>query len=221
MAFLESDSKDGTYQKVEQVLPELRKEFNRVALFQRNYGYQSSGSRWEAHKQYMRRSILARSRNYLLSEALQDENWVLWLDVDVIRYPPDIIETFLATKKDILVPNCLGFGTDKTYDLNSFKISPEAKDIDWRPYLVDGILQPPPGLGRWYLNDLGLFDVVGLDGVGSSMLFIRADLHREGLVFPTYSYEGYIESEGLARMANHMGYRCFGLPKVKIYHPVE
>ena len=31
-----------------------------------------------------RRSILARSRNYLLSYALRDQEWVLWLDVDIV-----------------------------------------------------------------------------------------------------------------------------------------
>ncbi len=220
LAFLESDSSDNTLEEIHRTLPELQAEFNRVEVHKRDYGYIQNGSRWDTHRQFIRRSILARSRNYLLSGALQDEDWVLWLDVDVLRYPADIIEAFLSSKKDIVVPNCLGFGTEATYDLNTFKLKPDASNVDWRPYIVDGILQPPPGVGRWYLNDLALFDVVELDGVGSAMLFVRADLHREGLVFPSFSYDGYIESEGLARMAMDMGYRCFGLPGVKIYHPV-
>ena len=31
-----------------------------------------------------RRSILARSRNYLLGYALRDQEWVLWMDVDIV-----------------------------------------------------------------------------------------------------------------------------------------
>ncbi len=31
-----------------------------------------------------RRSILARSRNYLLGYALRNQEWVLWLDVDIV-----------------------------------------------------------------------------------------------------------------------------------------
>lgn len=31
-----------------------------------------------------RRQILARSRNYLLSYALRNQEWVLWLDVDIV-----------------------------------------------------------------------------------------------------------------------------------------
>ena len=39
-----------------------------------------------------RRSILARSRNYLLTNVLRDEEWVLWLDADITRLPPTIVE---------------------------------------------------------------------------------------------------------------------------------
>lgn len=37
-----------------------------------------------AEDEAYRRAILARSRNYLLFEALRDEGWVLWLDVDIV-----------------------------------------------------------------------------------------------------------------------------------------
>lgn len=219
IAFLESDSRDQTYETIHHLLPELRNEFARAELYKRDYGYLMSGPRWDTSKQFMRRSILARSRNYLLGRSLQEEDWVLWLDVDVARYPADIIETMLAVKKEILVPNCLTLGTNRSFDLNSFKLKPDANDIDWRPYLVDGILQPPAGLGRWYLNDLRMFDVVELDGVGAAMLLVKADLHRDGLIFPSYSYQYSIETEALAVMAREMGYRSFGLPKVVIHHP--
>jgi Anp1 len=57
--------------------------------------------------QVMRRAVLARSRNHLLFRVLDDQDWVLWLDVDVIEYPPDIIERLLATGKRIVHPNCV------------------------------------------------------------------------------------------------------------------
>ena len=37
-----------------------------------------------------RRSILARSRNYLLSYALRNQEWVLWLDVDIVWVRVDL-----------------------------------------------------------------------------------------------------------------------------------
>jgi hypothetical protein len=37
-------------------------------------------------------------------------------------------------------------------------------------------------------------------------------------MFPTFSYKGYIETEGLAVMANDMGFQCWGGSKIKVIH---
>lgn len=63
-----------------------------------------------------------------------------------------------------------------------------------------------------------LFDVIELDAVGGTMLLIKADLHRKGVHFPSHPYKHLIETEGLAAMAQDMGYTCWGLPKVVIHH---
>jgi hypothetical protein len=74
--------------------------------------------------------------------------------------------------------------------------------------------------GNIYLHKLRKFgEIVEIDSVGGAMLMIRADLHREGLVFPPYPYRGRIETEGLAAMAKDMGYVMFGLPNVEVLHP--
>ena len=107
--------------------------------------------------------------------------------------------------------------TDKP--TNTFKLKLNAGTLDWSPYILDGILQPPKGFGRDYLSDLREHDCVEIDAVGGTMLLIKADIHREGLVFPTFSYKHYIETEGLAVMAKDMGYTCWGLPNLEIFHP--
>ena len=50
------------------------------------------------------------------------------------------------------------------------------------------------------------------------MLLVDATLHRDGLVFPPYSYRGLIDTEGLAAMAADMGLRLWGLPNLLIRH---
>ena len=40
--------------------------------------------------------MLARARNHLLFAALDDEDWVLWLDVDVVD-SPDILERLMQS----------------------------------------------------------------------------------------------------------------------------
>jgi hypothetical protein len=217
LALLESDSDDGTHEHLDRALAPLRDELRRVVLVKRDFGYRHRGPRWATAIQRTRRSILARSRNHLLQAGLRDEDWVLWLDADVIDYPPDIVETLLATGKHIVVPHCVT-RDGRSFDLNTFQYEPGAADRDWSRHVVDGIVQPPRGEGRRYLEQLTEHALVPVDAVGGTMLLVNADLHRDGLVFPSYSHRLHIETEGLAMMAADMGHRCWALPNVRIVH---
>lgn len=61
----ESDSVDGTFDLLEERLPELRRRFRRVTLRKRSFGYRlpAGQPRWAPHLQLERRSVPARSRN--------------------------------------------------------------------------------------------------------------------------------------------------------------
>src|SRR5207237_5827425 len=84
--------------------------------------------------------------------------------------------------------------------------------------------------GKLHIDDLrGEGDVVELHTVGATMLLIRADLHRDGLIFPPFAYgkgNGRIrpgeprefETEGLGIMADDMGHSCWALPALEILH---
>jgi hypothetical protein len=216
LGFLEGDSTDGTYQRLEQRLPELRRRYRRVTLEKRDFGLQfpPGSPRWAPPLQLPRRVVLAKSRNHLLFSALADEDWVLWIDVDVADYPSDVLERLLATGKDIVAPHCVTRYGGQTFDRNS-----------WRDK------------GRIRMDVLrGGPDLVRLDAVGATMLLIRADVHRQGLVFPPFLYGrenrfarnpspligrgvGEVESEALGLMAKDMGLECWGLPNLEIVHP--
>ncbi len=218
VGFLESDSRDDTAAMLAGALPQLQQRYRRAVLMRRDYGLHLGGPRWEPGVQRLRRGKLSRSRNALMQAALQDEKWVLWIDVDVAEWPPDIIQQLLASGKRIVVPNCLQAQGDAPFDLNSYQLAPEAESLDWSPYMIDGLLQPPQGFGRLYLTDLRDQDLVRLDGVGGTMLLVDADLHRDGLIFPSASYNGFVDTEGLAVMARDMGVLSWGLPNVTIRH---
>jgi hypothetical protein len=218
LAFLESDSQDGTFERLRELLPSLARTVRRVRLWKRDYGFRPSGPRWELAIQRERRAILARCRNELLVRALDDEEWVLWIDADVAGWSADVIQRLLAAGKDIVVPHCISADTGRTFDLNTFRIHPAARELDWRPWVVDGVLQPPRGLGRQYLGELRDRRVVEVDSVGACMLLVRADLHRQGVIFPAAPYRDHIESEGLAYLARDMGHASFGLPHVEVIH---
>ena len=208
LGFLESDSVDETWAELNRHAEDLKRRFRSVTLWRKDFGYRIPAGihRGAESIQMERRAVLAKSRNHLLFHALDDEDWVLWLDVDVIEYPPDLIERLLAAGRDIVHAHCvLDFG-GPTHDRNA-----------WRDR------------GRVHLDDLrGTGDLVELDAVGGTVLFIRADLHRDGLIFPPFPYglanpaaregRGEIETEGLGLMAHDMGHRCWGMPNFEVRH---
>ncbi|MGC5007177.1 glycosyltransferase [Streptomyces sp. DT203] len=219
LGLLEGDSSDTTPELLQQVLPGLEAEYRRVTLVRRDFGLQLAGPRWEPGIQRRRRSVLAKVRNHLLSRALVDEEWVLWLDVDVTGYPADLVQRLLGARKDIVVPHCATAPGGPTYDLNTFALQPRAGTLNWSQWLRDGILQPPKGFGRRYLDELRGQGLVRVDSVGGTALLVRADLHRDGLIFPSFPYQHLIETEGLAAMARDMGTACWALPDLEVVHP--
>jgi hypothetical protein len=215
LGLLESDSSDDTWARLTAHLPALLRRYRRATLWQRDFGFRfpSGVSRWALPYQIPRRQILARARNHLLFRALEDEAWVLWLDVDVIDYPRDLLHRLLATGRDIVHPHCVQRPGGATFDWNA-----------WRDE------------GRVRMDQLrGGPDLVRLDSVGGTVLLIRADLHRDGLIFPPFPYgrphprarrpgpwgaagPGEIETEGLGLMAADMGYQCWGMPNLEVIH---
>jgi hypothetical protein len=211
LAMLESDSEDGTFAALERWLPGLRRRYRRVGLWKHDFGYRISlgPDRREEPLQAERRSVLAKSRNHLLARGLLDEDWVFWVDSDMIDAPADILDRLLATGKDIIQPHCVLIPGGPTWDLNG-----------WRDH------------GRLHLEDLRAEgDLVRLHAVGGTMLLVRADLHRDGLVFPPAPYglghplarpgRGEVETEGLGILAHDMGYTCWGMPNLEVRHRFE
>jgi hypothetical protein len=217
LAFLESDSRDGSFDWLAERLGALRERYRRVELHKLDFGFHPEGPRWASELQRQRRAILARSRNQLCARSLRDEDLVLWLDADVVRYPADSLRRLLASGKSVVVPHCVG-QDGRTFDLNTFRFAEGVSARDESRWLKDGIVQPPRGEGRLYLDAFRGRELVPVDGVGGTMLLVHADLHREGLVFPAAPYRGYIETEGLAMLARDLGHPPWGMPGLEIVH---
>ncbi len=217
LGILEGDSTDGTAEQLTAHLQNAASRFNRVHWFQRHWQWLPQGPRWLPELQPARRAMLARCRNELLQQTLKDEEWVLWIDADLLDYPEDVLSRLLASGKDIVAPHCVLEPGGRTFDMNSFRFrDPKLKDSveDMR----DEVYVPPEGGARAYLAEYRGTPLLELDGVGGTMLLVRADLHRQGLVFPVAPYRGYLETEGLAMMARDWGIRCWGLPDLEILH---
>ena len=208
VGLLESDSEDGTFEQLLKSRSRLELRCRQVHISRRDFGFRIPAGvpRWAPAYQLARRSVLARSRNHLLFRALEDEDWVLWVDADLIRFPADIVERLLAASRDIVQPHCVLQEGGATFDLNAWSEKGTRHMHDFRD--AEG--------------------PVRLDSVGGTMLLVRADLHRDGLIFPAFRYgmespwirpvhpvwgRGEVETEGLGVMAKDMGVQCWGLPK--------
>ncbi|XP_064652979.1 uncharacterized protein LOC135503358 [Lineus longissimus] len=229
----EDNSKDDTRMVAEQGVKDLkgfwRAEFRHLEPLEgkhKGWGTEHHSKHYK-NIQYQRRRHLALARNLLMSHALYDEEYVLWLDSDVMEFPKDLIEQLLQPDKDIIVPNCLIRYVGNVvlpYDLSSWRETQAslAYQASKKPdYLfLEGHNQKRPK--RTYLNDLKREGkLVKLDGAGSCVILIKAIHFRTGLNYPSFVFMNQIESEGLARVAAAMDLRIWGLPFLEVFHACD
>lgn len=145
VAFLVSDTTDQTIpilkQKAEEFLnrQDPSQRYHEIAIYEKDFNFQlPEDKRHTFELQPLRRSFMARSRNYLLTAALREyHSWVLWLDVDVVEYPNTILEDLQSVNVDVVVPNCLletEDGSFWAYDKNNWQETDRSiemqKDLD-------------------------------------------------------------------------------------------
>ncbi|KAI9301734.1 Anp1-domain-containing protein [Cunninghamella echinulata] len=209
----------------------------------------------------LRRSLLARTRNYLLQSSLMtSDKYVLWLDPLLQEFPKTLIEDFIyivegknnnhndhssSSTIDILVPNTMiqKNGRDWGYDRSNWQETEMSKAIQetvaedfifmegwWefetRRFLLIDMMDTEDDIVKKVDDDKKkkkikdnqhLFKKVPLDGVGSTCLFVKAEIHQSGINFPPYPYQHQLDSEAFAKAAQSEGYHIYGLPNYKIY----
>lgn len=139
IAFLVSDSQDDTLEMLQTYARKMQEgpnPFHDIRIFQKDFNFELPPlERHRFEMQPFRRSIMARSRNMLLSSALtHDTDWVAWIDVDVIEYPSTIFQGLMSVDVDIVVPNCFlskkeGQKESKPYDKNNWQETSKSLEI--------------------------------------------------------------------------------------------
>lgn len=189
----------------------------------------------ERHKlanQKARREVMAKARNSLLFTTLgPSTSWVLWLDADIVESPPSLIQDLAAHDKPVLAANCFQrfYDEDKKkmaerpYDFNNWQDSETAQQMASKMGPDDVLFEGYAEMATFrtlmaYLttddNDVRM--VVPLDGVGGAALLVKADVHRDGAMFPPFSFYHLIETEGFAKMSKRLGWQPYGLPNYKV-----
>jgi GT2 family glycosyltransferase len=221
IVYCEGDSTDDTVAIIHRLMDEHRHRFRGIDLIHLATG-QTIGrhNRWKSKLQRKRRAAIAAVRNTLIRNGLkQDDEWVLWLDSDVVEFAPDTLGRLLAAGRKIVVPDCVQEFDGKSFDLNTFMALPGAPRRIRYKHMRGGLHQPPANY--WYrrhLHDLRYMDAVEVDGVGGTMLLVHASVHRAGLMFPELPYRDLIETEAFGIAARALGVRALALPSVQIRH---
>ncbi len=193
---------------------------------------QAEAERHKMENQKARRAAMSRARNSLLFTTLgPSTSWVLWLDSDIVETPPTLIQDLAAHDKPIIVPNCFQRYIDpktkrraeRPYDFNSWQDSETARKMGEKMGPDDILLEGYAEMATYrtlmaYMTaDNGdPKQEIPLDGVGGTALLVKAEVHRDGAMFPPFPFYHLIETEGFAKMAKRLGWSSTGLPNYKV-----
>ena len=197
---------------------------------------QDEAERHKKENQKTRRAAMSRARNSLLFTTIgPSTSWVLWLDADIVETPPTLIQDMASHDKPVIVPNCLqrftngeGKADTRPYDYNSWQDSQQAADMAANMAPDDIILEGYNDMATYRTlmamtadksDDRDTRAVIPLDGVGGTALLVKAEVHRDGAMFPPFAFYHLMETEGFAKMARRLGWGCWGLPNYFVSDP--
>ena len=218
----------------------FRKRFASITILRQDTELQTNQAESERHKmanQKARRSAMAKARNSLLFTTLgPTTSWVLWMDSDIVETPPSLVQDLASHDKPIIVPNCFQryFNKEKNaqdvrpYDYNSWIDSDTAHGLAASMGKDDILLEGYAEMATYRSLMTYMYDEVNpesgkeieLDGVGGTVLLVKAEVHRDGAMFPPFAFYNLIETEGFAKMAKRLGWDSWGLPNYLVSrHP--
>ncbi|KAI9830130.1 MAG: hypothetical protein M1819_005807 [Sarea resinae] len=209
-----------------------KKRFSSITILRQDFDpplqNQNEAERHKMENQKVRRAAMARARNSLLFTTIGPSTaWILWLDADIVESPPSLIQDLAAHNQAIITPNCYQrfFNADKNamdvrpYDYNNWIDSAAAQELASKMGPDDILLEGYAEMATWRTLMAKLADgsgdagkMIPLDGVGGTALMVKAEVHRDGAMFPPFSFYHLIETEGFAKMAKRLGYQSWGLP---------
>jgi mannan polymerase complexes MNN9 subunit/mannan polymerase II complex ANP1 subunit len=222
VGFGEDGSVDNTLEVATNVAKDLKTkyDFKDAMVFQLPIkGKRFSRSRrHDDDIQIERRSHLAKVRNMLTERALKREQWILWIDIDVVEIRNDVIEQFIYSNKDVMVASVF-------FKKVPFRIFQKAVVYElFERNSFNETVQNGHAY-RLYPHDFKSYGrEVPIQFVGSCLLMVRADCIRKGLNFPESvitspeSLVKAIESEGLGMLARKMGFGVYTLPFLEAFH---
>lgn len=212
-------------------------KFKKVTILRQDSNSLESQNEKDRHAlkvQKERRSMMAVARNSLVFTTISPStSWILWLDADIIETPATILQDMIFHNKPVLSANVYQRYVDeqtkqdsiRPYDFNNWVESDEglkiAGGMKEDEIIVEGYAELAtyrPLMAHYYDANGDKNTEMALDGVGGGAVLVKADVHRDGAMFPPFPFYHLIETEGFAKMAKRLSYEVFGLPNYLVYH---
>ncbi|KAI5950447.1 MNN9 [Candida theae] len=227
--FPRTEEGDGALKDLETALKKSKASntlnFKKVTLLRQDSNSLESQLEKERHAfkvQKERRSMMALARNSLVFSTISPStSWILWLDADIVETPPNLIQDLVAHNKPVLSANVYQRFYDeekqqqsiRPYDYNNWVESEEglklAASLGDDEIIVEGYSEMATYralMAHFYDPNQDVNTEMALDGVGGGAVMVKADVHRDGAMFPSFPFYHLIETEGFAKMAKRLGY---------------
>ncbi|RYP59859.1 hypothetical protein DL769_008374 [Monosporascus sp. CRB-8-3] len=150
--------------------------------------------------QRKRRSYLATLRNYLMLRSLKDEPHMVWVDADIVEFSPGIVQTMISRAEErddvgLLTARCGKSLAGDDYDLNAWQLDNEAPGLRGPVAEKDQKtaaerLEKTRHQVQDLIKDTSDTDLIPLDSVGGTILYIRSSLVHRGVSFPPFNIVG-------------------------------
>lgn len=216
------------------------KKFKKITVLRQDSNALESQLEKDRHAlkvQKQRRALMALARNSLVFTTISPStSWCLWLDADIVETPPTLLQDLMNHDKPVISANVYQryYNSDskqndiRPYDYNNWVESEEglklAATLNDDEIIVEGYAEMAtyrPLMAHFYDAKSDVNTEMALDGVGGGAVLVKADVHRDGAMFPSFPFYHLIETEGFAKMAKRLGYEVFGLPNYLVYHENE
>lgn len=216
------------------------KKFKKITVLRQDSNALESQLEKDRHAlkvQKQRRALMALARNSLVFTTISPStSWCLWLDADIVETPPTLLQDLMNHDKPVISANVYQryYNSDskqndiRPYDYNNWVESEEglklAATLNDDEIIVEGYAEMAtyrPLMAHFYDAKSDINTEMALDGVGGGAVLVKADVHRDGAMFPSFPFYHLIETEGFAKMAKRLGYEVFGLPNYLVYHENE
>ncbi|CCK68078.1 ANP1/MMN9/VAN1 family protein KNAG_0A03990 [Huiozyma naganishii CBS 8797] len=173
------------------------------------------------------RKQLAALKNQLLFSTLPPYcSWVLWLDSQITGTPTTLVQDLANHGKAILTTHIFNNsdGSPDSETLNNWVASDTwrslATGMPHSRVVIEGVSHvytDRPLMGQFYDAAASVLTEMELDSVSTACTLVKAEVHRDGAMFPNFAFHHLVETEGFARMARLLKHQAFGLPNYVVH----